>query len=90
MAKTGQTTIYYFTGTGNSLAVARAIAAGLGVNPVNPGTQLRLPGRSRGTFRVVAEMSDASPDSAPERSCRDPLCHRPRESLFEADPLRSD
>ena len=30
MAKTGQTTIYYFTGTGNSLAVARAIAAGLG------------------------------------------------------------
>jgi ferredoxin len=30
MAETGRTTLYYFTGTGNSLAVARAIAAGLG------------------------------------------------------------
>jgi len=29
----------------------------------NPGTQHRLSGRSCGVFRVVAEMSDASPDS---------------------------
>jgi len=45
MAETGQTTIYYFTGTGNSLVVARAIAAGLGGATLVPIASLDRAGR---------------------------------------------
>ncbi len=45
MTETGQTTIYYLTGTGNSLAVARAIAKGLGGATLVPIASLDRTGR---------------------------------------------
>ena len=45
MADTRQTTLYYFTGTGNSLAAARAIAAGLGGATLVPIASLDRTGR---------------------------------------------
>jgi ferredoxin len=45
MTETGKTTIYYFTGTGNSLAAARAIAKGLGGATLVPTASLDRTGR---------------------------------------------